>query len=210
MLSDAAPVEVVQRDFEPLPVGHGFSALQRAVAEVIQRDYYEPLRQWVKRLVSIKYPLLGPDEVDELVDEVLSETMLKVMPVAGLFAAGRLGMAWLITVARNKLFEYRRRTRREQRRFRNLQVDAWNSQRDSRGDEFELVDASIDSGKLQRLRNAFERLDPKNRRVLELRYYNGLKDKELAMVLKLKSPAVRKLVQRAKEDLLKQFMSLGL
>ena len=101
--------------------------------------------------------------------------------------------AWLYMVARNLYLNYRKRE------VRNISWDEIPHQEDIGEDQ--LVAQLILSEKKRLLFRGISKLPANKREVLELQYFGGLTQKEIAAVLGLSNANVRVLVLRAKREL---------
>jgi RNA polymerase sigma-70 factor, ECF subfamily len=116
-------------------------------------------------------------------EDLTQETFLRVWTSVGRFDAGRAFRPWLLTVARNRAIDYLRAS-----------DDRWNygsAKLDQTEDPklFADVEKGIAiSGKLGTLRGALEKLSVNQRRVIDLAYFEGHSQTEIAA--KLDSPSV--------------------
>lgn len=140
---------------------------QRALAELYGR--HTPL------LYSVALRILkSPADAED----VLQEAWLQVWKRAGSFDPKRgSAVAWLLTVARTRAID----------RYRSK---ASRGRAESSVDPEPLtppVDPSATAGRSQlrdRVRQAFEQLSPEQRRVLEIAYFQGLSQTEIAELVK--------------------------
>ena len=121
-------------------------------------------------------------------EDAVSETMTRALHNIERFTWQRAGFdAWLYGIARNVVFEMART------RTRNVTVDAASRPPESPGTEERAI-ARLES---DALRSAFERLEPAEREVLELRINGGLSAEEAGAVLGKQAGAVRMAQSRA-------------
>ncbi len=126
----------------------------------------------------------------EAVDDVVSETMTRAVESIGRFRwAARDFDPWLFGIARHVCADHHRRAGRGERIERAARglvtVDG------DPGERMELVEEH--SG----VRVAFERLDPQDREILELRVIAGLSAEQVGKVLGKRAGAIRTAQSRA-------------
>jgi RNA polymerase sigma-70 factor (ECF subfamily) len=121
-------------------------------------------------------------------DDAVSETMTRALHSIERFTWQRAGFdAWLYGIARNVVFEMGRTRRRD------VTVDAAPWPAASPGPEERTI-ARLEA---DALRSAFERLEPAEREVLELRINGGLSAEQAGAVLGKQAGAVRMAQSRA-------------
>lgn len=145
-----------------------------ALRRVIERDY----AALVRRVGVLVYRVCGrlrPSELDERLKEVLQEAVRRAMEEAEKFDPQRSAMAWLMGFALNVLREQRRGGARRAVVQTDLGDAAW------RQALAELCSPDSDTAAIRLdVRQALARLDAKQRRLVELRYFEGLDGEELA------------------------------
>lgn len=168
-----------------IPVWLAFAAFQLAVRLGDESSLAERLRardpkvmgQIYDRYGRLVYSLIHRIVRDTGVAEDLTqETFLRIWNRAQAFDVekGSLG-AWIITVARNRAIDYLRSSA-GQTAARSLElVDIEHPSR-FRG----LDEAALSLDRAKRLREAFEKLTPNQKMVIELAYYEGLSQTEMA------------------------------
>lgn len=101
--------------------------------------------------------------------------------------------AWLYMVARNLYINYRKSEKR------SISWDEIQYQEDINGDS--LLAEIICSEKHTLLFRGINQLSPNKREILQLQYFSGLTQKEIAVILGLSDANVRVLALRAKREL---------
>lgn len=158
-----------------------------------------------RRIGSLVYRICGrlrPDEVAQRVREVLNESAKRALQNAHKFDMGRSATAWLTGIALRFLQEQRRLRATRPVVQSDLGEEAWRSVLDG------LCTAAETDATAIRLdiQQALGRLTEAQRRVVELRYFEGLDGEELARALDLPtSGAARVRLARALQCLRKQF-----
>ena len=100
--------------------------------------------------------------------------------------------AWLYTVARNLFFSQRKREKR---------LTPLESAPELSADDEQAVEAILRDERHRLLFRALQALDPRKREVVELQYFGGLSQKEIAAVLQITPENVRVLAFRARKEL---------
>ncbi len=135
----------------------------------------------VRRLTVLVYRVCGRlrrEEVEGRVAEVLNEAVERVLHAADSFDPTRSVAAWVMGFALRILQEQRRGNRRAVLQS-DLGEEAWRGalRRLCTGGEAEQATIRLD------LEQALKRLDEAQRRVITLRYFEGLDGEELARAL---------------------------
>ncbi len=125
----------------------------------------------------------------QLAEDLLQETFLKAL--LSLSDAHTNIRAWLYMVARNLFFDYARRTKYI---VPQEQIEA----ADDASDPLKVI---LEDERRRILYQALSQLEERKREVLELHYFSGLSQREIAAVLHLKPGYVRVLALRAKQDI---------
>lgn len=147
-----------------------------SLRQAIERDY--PLI--VRRLSVIVYRVCGRlrrEEVADRVEEVLAEAVRRALQAAASFDPARSAMAWLMGFALHILQEQRRPRRAVIQS--DLGDEAWRAVLENlcSSDDADAATIRLD------IRHALARLDEAQRRVIELRYFEGLDGEALAKAL---------------------------
>ena len=137
--------------------------------------------------------LLSLSKNRAVAEDLLQETFLKA--ILSLPDSHGNTRAWLYMVARNLYFNQRKQDRRL--------TSADRSEELSGGDD--LLDRVIQDEKRKLLYRGLSRLEERRREILQMQYFGGLSQKEIAAVLHLTPEHVRVLACRARKEL-KQWM----
>jgi RNA polymerase sigma-70 factor (ECF subfamily) len=175
--------------FKLLPVTLAFGILQVVLhladdADLVRRlKVREPkaMNDLYDRYGRLMYSLIlrivrNPSTAEDLVQE----TFLRIWNRVQSFDAerGALG-AWVLTVARNRAIDYLRST------DGRMQAGAMELEQRERPGLFAKLDsAALAIDRVRRLKSAFEKLTPTQRQVIELAYYEGMSQTEMAERLK--------------------------
>ena len=175
--------------FKLLPVTLAFGILQVVLhladdADLVRRlKVREPkaMNDLYDRYGRLMYSLIlrivrNPSTAEDLVQE----TFLRIWNRVQSFDAerGALG-AWVLTVARNRAIDYLRST------DGRMQAGAMELDQLERPGLFAKLDsAALAIDRVRRLKSAFEKLTPTQRQVIELAYYEGMSQTEMAERLK--------------------------
>jgi RNA polymerase sigma-70 factor (ECF subfamily) len=175
--------------FKLLPVTLAFGILQVVLrladdADLVRRlKVREPkaMNDLYDRYGRLMYSLIlrivrNPSTAEDLVQE----TFLRIWNRVQSFYAerGALG-AWVLTVARNRAIDYLRST------DGRMQAGAMELDQLERPGLFAKLDsAALAIDRVRRLKSAFEKLTPTQRQVIELAYYEGMSQTEMAERLK--------------------------
>lgn len=172
-------------------------ACDRAIAAVAQGDK-EALsviyHSYARMICSVAKSILsGSDEIED----VLQETMLRVIKYAKNYRAGSNPAAWVLAIARNCAKD----------------MAATKPPRGSLSIEDEengrlqtlCADGGLDFEEAVILRDALKTLSPEETVIVKLKYYYGFSYKEIAFVLETTAAAVNKKGQRAIKKLQRYF-----
>jgi RNA polymerase sigma-70 factor (ECF subfamily) len=113
-------------------------------------------------------------------EDLVQETFLRIWNRVQSFDAerGALG-AWVLTVARNRAIDYLRSV------DGRMEASAIELDHLERPGQFAKLDATaLAIDRMRRLKSAFEKLTPAQRQVIELAYYEGMSQTEMAERLK--------------------------
>jgi len=113
-------------------------------------------------------------------EDLLQETFMRVWNRVGSFDAERGALGpWVLAVARNRAIDYLRSV------DGRMQAGAVDLDRIEHPAQFSDIDAStLAIDRVRRLKSAFEKLTPNQRMVIELAYYEGMSQTEMAERLK--------------------------
>jgi len=175
--------------FKLLPVTLAFGILQVVLRLGDDADLVRGLKAHESRATNDLYDRYGrviyslilrivrnPSTAEDLVQE----TFLRIWNRVQSFDAerGALG-AWVLTVARNRAIDYLRST------DGRMQAGAMELDQLERPGLFAKLDsAALAIDRVRRLKSAFEKLTPTQRQVIELAYYEGMSQTEMAERLK--------------------------
>jgi RNA polymerase sigma-70 factor (ECF subfamily) len=149
------------------------------------------------RVRGLCHYLLGSREATE---DAVSEVYLKARQGRALYDPRRSFAAWITSVARHHCFDVLRRRRVEARLFTRTEIDA-DALPDGAGTARTPLAGALARESRQALRLAIERLPPRYRLPLVLRYYEELSYDEIARELDLTRQDVATLLFRAKHKL---------
>jgi len=155
----------------------------RAAWEELYRNLYPRLRAFFARRVG-----------RETAEDAVNETMAKAIAGIGTYEPGPSGFdGWVFGIARHVNADHHRRSARDLRQHEVAH------RVDGHGPESELpVDHELDlRDDHAQLRSLFEKLEPSEQEVLELRVIAGLPSEEVAVLLDKTPGAVRTAQSRA-------------
>jgi RNA polymerase sigma-70 factor (ECF subfamily) len=152
---------------------------QRARVQRLFIEHVDELQGFVASLV--------PES--ELVDDVVQETFVAVTARADGYDAKQSFSAWLFTVARDKIRELSGKATAEARPLADEVLDVLIA---SRGD------AKPSSERLQLVEDCIAALAPQARRIVELRYQNAMKPRQVAAAVGWTAASVRVALCRAR------------
>jgi RNA polymerase sigma-70 factor, ECF subfamily len=153
----------------------------RELAERLKRREQAAMGDLYDRYGRIAYALIYRIVKDNgIAEDLMQETFLRVWNRAAAFdsSKGALG-AWVLTVARNRAIDY---VRSVQGRMRDsvYELDASDNPV-----LFTSIESDIlNSDRARRLKHAFQTLNENQRQVIELAYYEGLSQTEMAEKMK--------------------------
>ena len=109
-------------------------------------------------------------------EDLVQETFLRVWNQAHAFDPGRgSAAAWVLTVARNRAIDWRRSVAGKPDRTVWEDYDA-----ERPGNFLDMEKVLIDSDRARRVRAAMDRLNDRQRSVIEMAYFEGLSQTEMA------------------------------
>ena len=113
----------------------------------------------------------------DLADEVMQEAYLKIWNSAGQFDPALASpITWMVTIARNRAIDLARKKR-------DVSVEEAPEVLELAAESVDPLTARERSEELRRLLDCLGRLDPDERRLMLLAYYNGLSREQLAAKL---------------------------
>jgi RNA polymerase sigma factor (sigma-70 family) len=136
----------------------------------------------------------------EQAEDAVSEVYLKARQAQRLYDADQPFGAWIMSIARHYCFDVLRRRRVEARLFTASDVDA-DARPDAAGQRHAPLARVLAHEARQALRVAIERLPPRYRLPLVLRYYEELSYDEIAREMEVTRQEVATLLFRAKQKL---------
>ena len=172
-------------------------ACEKAIAAIAQGDK-EALtvlyHSYARMIYSVAKSILASSDA---VEDVLQETMLRVIKYAGSYRAGSNPAAWVLSIARNCAKDIA--TDRPPRG--SLSFDDEESERLKNI----CADGSLDFEEAAILRDALKTLSPEETAIVKLKYFYGFSYQEIACVLETNAAAVNKKCQRAIKKLQRYF-----
>lgn len=172
-----------------LPVGLAFGILQVGLrladdANLVRRlkaHEHKAMNDLYDRYGRLTYSLIFRIvRNSSTAEDLVQETFLRIWNRVQSFDAerGALG-AWVLTVARNRAIDYVRST------DGRVQAGAMELDQVERPGLFAKLDSTaLAIDRVRRLKSAFEKLTPTQRQVIELAYYEGMSQAEMAERLK--------------------------
>lgn len=148
--------------------------------------------RYAARVQALTFRILGDNM---LAEEATQDTFLKLWSRARLYLNERGSLLlWLLTIARRTALDrWRLESRRPMLSDSNDPEDAWRSIAD--------IGSSSDEARWRSLYFAVQSLQPEHRQVIELAYYQGLSQSEIAEVLGWPLGTVKTRVRSAMEHL---------
>jgi RNA polymerase sigma-70 factor (ECF subfamily) len=175
--------------FKLLPVTLAFGILQVVLRLADDADLVRRLKVREPKAMNDLYDRYGRSMYSLILrivrnpstaEDLVQETFLRIWNRVQSFDAerGALG-AWVLTVARNRAIDYLRST------DGRMQAGAMELDQLERPGLFAKLDsAALAIDRVRRLKSAFEKLTPTQRQVIELTYYEGMSQTEMAERLK--------------------------
>lgn len=168
-----------------VPIWLAFAALQLAVRFKDEADLAQRLRDRDPKVMGAIYDRFGRlvySLIHRVVrdtgvaEDLTQETFLRVWNRAQAFDTGKGSLGpWILTVARNRAIDYLRST---DGRMAARSLELTDMEHPSRFVGMEEKALSMD--RARRLKDAFEHLTPNQKTVIELAYYEGLSQTEMA------------------------------
>ena len=164
------------------------------------RDLY---RRYGRGLYNYAYRLVGDRHWAE---EILQETFLRAYSRAETFRKGARVSTWLYRIAMNLCYDHLRSPRNRPKLSLNAPFPRGEEGGADFGDRLEShedtpFDQATDSETTRIVREALAELPEKERNVLVLRHYQGLKFREIAEVTGLTQRTVQNCLRRGREKL---------
>jgi RNA polymerase sigma-70 factor (ECF subfamily) len=149
----------------------------RELAERLQRRETQAMADLYDRFGRLAYSVIYNVVRDTgIAEDLLQETFLRIWNRMAGFDAQRGALGpWLLTVARNRAIDYIRSA--------GARNDKNSFELEEREHQSLFIDAELDlqnRDQSKRIRAALEKLNEKQRRVIELAYYEGLSQSEMA------------------------------
>jgi RNA polymerase sigma-70 factor (ECF subfamily) len=153
----------------------------RELAERLRRREPQAMADLYDRYGRIAYALIYRIVKDAgIAEDLVQETFLRIWNRAQVFdhERGALG-PWVMTAARNRAIDYIRSV------AGRMSQNAFELEQNEHPALFTNLEADIlNSDRARRLRTAFQKLTPNQKLVIELAYYEGLSQSEMAARMK--------------------------
>ena len=167
----------------------GSENLDKHLLEALYHRYY-------KELYIFVYSLCGSETVT---DDILQDTFLKAL--LALKDSHTNMRAWLYMVARNLFYNQQKKKSQEILMEEQECFPEKNRYED-------LLEKILEEENRRILYQAIRRLEVKKREVIQMQYFGGMSQKEIAAVLHITPENVRVLAYRAKKELKKDLEEL--
>ena len=167
----------------------GSENLDKHLLEALYHRYY-------KELYIFVYSLCGSETVT---DDILQDTFLKAL--LALKDSHTNMRAWLYMVARNLFYNQQKKKSQE------ILMEEQKCFPEKNRDE-DLLEKILEEENRRILYQAIRRLEVKKREVIQMQYFGGMSQKEIAAVLHITPENVRVLAYRAKKELKKDLEEL--
>ncbi len=165
---------------------------QKAYAELMQR-YREPIYFMLLKMVNNK------DDADDLTIEAFGKAFKRLDQYTPQFAFS----TWLFKIASNNCIDFIRK-----KRIRAISIDQGFTTDDGDTIEVNVKDSVLDPAealqkeeRIRKMREIVDKLKPRYRKLVELRYFDELAYEEIAEQLKLPLGTVKAQLFRAREFL---------
>ena len=168
----------------------GSENLDKHLLEALYHRYY-------KELYIFVYSLCGSETVT---DDILQDTFLKAL--LALKDSHTNMRAWLYMVARNLFYNQQKKKSRE------ILMEEQDYFPEKKTDE-DLFEKILEEENRRMLYQAIRRLEIKKREIIQMQYFGGMSQKEIAAVLHITPENVRVLAYRAKKELKKYLEKEG-
>jgi RNA polymerase sigma-70 factor (ECF subfamily) len=130
--------------------------------------------------------------------DILQETMVKALTSLHMYDASYSFTSWIFRIASNKSLDFLRRQKIELRIFAHDEEDRTDLFRDKATPMDEVIARKLDWDIFE---GCMEKLDPRYRAALFLRYKDGLSYKEIGRVLTVPVGTVKTLLHRGRGEL---------
>lgn len=165
---------------------------QKAYAELMER-YREPIYFMLLKMVNNK------DDADDLTIEAFGKAFRRMHQYTPQFAFS----TWLFKIATNNCIDFIRK-----KRIKAISIDQGFSTEDGDTIEISVKDAVLDPAeamqkeeRIKKMREIVDKLKPRYRRLVEMRYFDELAYEEIAEELNLPLGTVKAQLFRAREFL---------
>jgi RNA polymerase sigma-70 factor (ECF subfamily) len=165
---------------------------QKAYAELMQR-YREPIYFMLLKMVNDK------DDADDLTIEAFGKAFKRL----GQYTPQYAFSTWLFKIASNNCIDFIRR-----KRIRAISIDQGYSNDDGETIEISIKDSVLDPAeamqkeeRIRKMREIVDKLKPRYRRLVEMRYFDEMAYEEIAEELNLPLGTVKAQLFRAREFL---------
>lgn len=165
---------------------------QKAFAELMER-YREPIYFMLLKMVNNK------DDADDLTIEAFGKAFKRMGQYTPQFAFS----TWLFKIASNNAIDFIRK-----KRIRAISIDQGFTSDDGEMIEISIKDAVLDPAeamqkeeRIKKMREIVEKLKPRYRKLVEMRYFDEMAYEEIAEELKLPLGTVKAQLFRAREFL---------
>jgi RNA polymerase sigma factor (sigma-70 family) len=165
---------------------------QKAYAQLMQR-YREPVYFMLLKMVNNK------DDADDLTIEAFGKAFKRLHQYEPKFAFS----TWLFKIASNNCIDFIRK-----RRMRTISIDQGYTSDDGDTIEISIKDAIMDPGELmqreeriRKMREIVDKLKPRYRKLVEMRYFDEMAYEEIAEQLDLPLGTVKAQLFRARDFL---------
>ncbi len=171
---------------------------QKAYAELMQR-YREPIYFMLLKMVNNK------DDADDLTIEAFGKAFKRLEQYTPQFAFS----TWLFKIASNNCIDFIRK-----KRIRAISIDQGFTTDDGDTIEISIKDSVLDPAealqkeeRILKMREIVDKLKPRYRKLVELRYFDEMAYEEIAEELKLPLGTVKAQLFRAREFLFQMMQS---
>jgi RNA polymerase sigma-70 factor (ECF subfamily) len=150
-------------------------ALLQRVGQGDKQSFVQLYERFSGVLFSTAYRVLNNQEAAE---DVLQDVFIQIWEKAPLYDSTRgKPLTWAVTLTRNKAIDRLRSTQRRGRLHDDLERETKNFEQFDDRNSFDAVD-SVEKGKL--VREAMKKLSSEQREALELAFFSGLTQTEIA------------------------------
>jgi RNA polymerase sigma-70 factor (ECF subfamily) len=155
-------------------------------------EYYHP-----RLLIYIKsFKKIPGSEHTDSVSDILLKTFNNLRQYNQLYSLS----TWVYNIAKNYVLDLYRKTNASIPAFSDDEID---EQALNAGEQDSMVDAIIQNDIIEKCRKCIESLDEKDRRLVFLRYYEGLNAKEISLIEGMSHSAVRRRLMVVKSHIKK-------